>query len=164
VIIFWIFTVFVGSSAFAFAYIFLQVGVGWSLGYAVLAMLLTRGMLSIVRRSLIIRERITPETDVLQRTVETNRAIFWKRALYLALVPILYFLAAYELFGLAPEDAIAALPQFLQTALTQLVYLFFLLIANSILFLGPFYLLSRIGKTMMNPDDARFGVSMEDVA
>src|SRR5207249_6360954 len=126
-------------------------------------MLLTRGMLSIVRRSLIIRERITPETDVLQRTVETNRAIFWKRALYLALVPILYFLAAYELFGLPPEDAIAALPQFLQTALTQLVYLFFLLIANSILFLGPFYLLSRIGKTMMNPDDARFGVSMDDV-
>ena len=114
-IIFWIFTLFVGSSAFAFAYIFLQVGVGWSLGYAVLAMLLTRGMLSIVRRSLIIRERITPETDVLQRTVETNRAIFWKRALYLALVPILYFLAAYELFGLPPEDAIAALPQFLQT-------------------------------------------------
>ncbi len=162
-IIFWIFTVFVGSSAFAFADIFLQVGVGWSLGYAVLAMLLTRGMLSIVRRSLIIRERITPETDVLQRTVETNRAIFWKRALYLALVPILYFLAAYELFGLAPEDAITALPQFLQTALTQLVYLFFLLIANSILFLGPFYLLSRIGKTMMNPDDARFGVSVEDV-
>src|SRR5256712_910955 len=126
-------------------------------------MLLTRGMLSIVRRSLIIRERITPETDVLQRTVETNRAIFWKRALYLALVPILYFLAAYELFGLPPEDAIAALPQFLQTALTQLVYLFFLLIANSILFLGPFHLLSRIGKTMMNPDDARFGVSMDDV-
>jgi cell division protease FtsH len=163
VIIFWIFTVLVGSSAFAFAYIFLQVGVGWSLGYAVLAMLLTRGILSIVRRSLIIRERITPETDVLQRTVETNRAIFWKRALYLAVVPILYFLAAYELFGLQPEDAIAALPQFLQTALTQLVYLFFLLIANSILFLGPFYLLSRIGKTMMNPDDARFGVSMEDV-
>src|SRR5258706_1802424 len=163
VIIFWIFTVFVGSSAFSFAYIFLQVGVGWSLGYAVLAMLLTRGMLSIVRRSLIIRERITPETDVLQRTVETNRAIFWKRALYLALVPIAYFLAAYELFGLAPEDAIAALPQFVQPALTRLVYLFFLLIAKSILFMGPFYLLSRIGKTMMNPDDARFGVSMEDV-
>ena len=99
-IIFWIFTLFVGSSAFAFAYIFLQVGVAWSLGYAVLAMLLARGLLSIVRRSLIIRERITPETDVLQRTVETNRAIFWKRALYLSAVPILYFLAAFELFGL----------------------------------------------------------------
>src|SRR5438046_2403667 len=126
-------------------------------------MLLTRGMLSIVRRSLIIRERITPETDVLQRTVETNRALLWQPALYLPMVPILSFLAAYELFGLPPEDAIAALPQFLQTALTQLVYLFFLLIANSILFLGPFYLLSRIGKTMMNPDDARFGVSMDDV-
>ncbi len=162
-IIFWIFTLFVGASAFSFAYIYMQLGLGWSFVYAVVAMLLARGILSIARRSLIVRERITPETDTLQRTVETNRAIFWRRVLYLALVPVLYFAAAYELFGLAPEDAILALPAFLATALTQLVYLFFLLIANMVLFLGPFYILSRIGKTMIVPDDARFGVDMDDV-
>jgi len=67
------------------------------------------------------------------------------------------------MFGLLPEDALAALPQFLQLALTQLVYLFFLLGANFMLFFGPFYLYTRIGKTMINPDDANFGVSMEDV-
>jgi len=40
VIIFWIFTIFVGASAFAFADIYLQLGIGWSLVYAVVAMLL----------------------------------------------------------------------------------------------------------------------------
>jgi len=163
VIIFWIFTLFVGSSAFAFALIFMQLGIGWSLAYAVIAMLLCRGIFSMVRRWLIVREHIVPETDVNQRTVETNRAIFWKRSIYLALVPAIYFGASYLLFSLTPEDAIAALPAFLQTALTQLVYLFFLLLANSLLFLGPFYILSRIGKVMISPDDARFGVDMDDV-
>jgi ATP-dependent Zn protease len=163
VIIFWIFTLFVGASAFSFAFIFMQLGFGWSFVYAIVAMLLARGILSIVRRSLIVRERITPETDVIQRTVETNRAVFWKRALFVLLIPILYFAGADLMFGLAPVDALAALPQFAATALTQLLYLLFLLGANFILFLGPFYLYTRIGKTMINPDDANFGVKMEDV-
>src|SRR6202171_5861921 len=163
VIIFWIFTFFVGSSAFAFAYIFMQLGLGWSLAYALVAMLLCRGILSMVKRWLIVREHIAPELDVNQRTIETNRAIFWNRAIIVALVPAIYFGAANLLFSLTPEEAILALPTFMQSALTQLIYLFFLLLANSILFLGPFYILSRIGKTMISPDDARFGVNMEDV-
>jgi len=163
VIIFWIFTLFVGASAFAFADIYMQFGFGWSIVYSIVAMLLFRGLLSIARRWLIVRERIVPQADVLARTVETNRAVFWKRAVVLSLVPIIYFGAGYVMFGLLPEDALAALPQFLQLALTQLVYLFFLLGANFMLFFGPFYLYTRIGKTMINPDDANFGVSMEDV-
>jgi cell division protease FtsH len=163
VIIFWIFTLFVGSSAFAFALIFLQLGIGWSLAYAIIAMLVCRGVFTMARRWLIVREHIVPQTDVNQRTVETNRAIFWKRAIYVALVPALYFGASNLLFSLTPDEAIAALPTSLQTALTQLIYLFFLLLANSLLFLGPFYILSRIGKVMISPDDARFGVDMDDV-
>jgi ATP-dependent Zn protease len=163
VIIFWIFTLFVGSSAFAFAYIFLQVGIGWSFVYAVVAMLLARGILSVARRSLIVREKITPETDVLQRTVETNRAVFWKRALFLLAMPAIYFGVMYWLFNLNPEEALAVLPQVLQSLFTQMLYLLFLLGANFMLFFGPFYLYTRIGKTMINPDDANFGVSMEDV-
>src|SRR6202158_3935983 len=141
----------------------MQLGLGWSLGYALVAMLLCRGILSMVKRWLIVREHIAPELDVNQRTIETNRAIFWKRAIFVALVPVIYFGAANLLFSLTPEEAILALPTFMQSALTQLIYLFFLLLANSILFLGPFYILSRIGKTMISPDDARFGVNMEDV-
>ena len=162
-IIFWIFAFFVGASAFSFSYIYMQNGLGWSLAYAVVAMLLARGVLSIIRRWLIVRERMTPETDVLERTVETNRAVFWKRAIYLSLVPIGYLAIAYFAFGLEPEAAIAALPDFIALALTQLIYLLFLLGANFMLFFGPFYLYTRIGKTIINPDDANFGVSMEDV-
>jgi ATP-dependent Zn protease len=163
VIIFWIFTLFIGASAFSFALIFLQLGIGWSLLYAVVAMLLARGILSIIRRALIVRERMSPETDVLQRTVETNRAVFWKRALFIGAIPALYFGVMYFGFNLLPEEALAALPALLAQVLTQLLYLFFLLGANFLLFFGPFYLYTRIGKTMINPDDANFGVKMEDV-
>ena len=162
-IIFWIFTFFVGATAFSFGFIALQLGIGWSLAYAVLAMLLTRGILSMVRRWLIVHERLSPETDTMQRTVETNRAIFWRRALFVAAVPVLYFFAMFYVFGLAPEDAILALPTLLAQVFTQLIYLFFLLGANFLLFFGPFYIYTRIGKTIINPDDANFGVSIEDV-
>src|SRR5205807_1823601 len=126
-------------------------------------MLLARGILSMARRALILRERIAPETDVLQRTVETNRAVFWKRAIFLAAIPILYFAIMDLAFGLAPADALLALPTLLQQIFTQMIYLFFLLGANFMLFFGPFYLYTRIGKTMINPDDANFGVSIDDV-
>jgi len=163
VIIFWILTFFVGASTFAFTYIFLQLGLAWSLADALVAMLVCRGLLSLIRRRLILAERMAPEIDTLTRTVETNRAIFWRRALYLAAVPVLYFVGAYYLFGLAPQDALDALPGAVIAGLTNLLYVLFLLGANFVLFLGPFYLYTRIGKTMINPDDANFGVNMEDV-
>ncbi|HSP09846.1 MAG TPA: AAA family ATPase [Candidatus Dormibacteraeota bacterium] len=162
-IIFWILTLFVGASTFAFTFIFLQLGMGWSVADALVAMVICRGILSMVRRSLILRERMSPEADILTRTVETNRAIFWKRALFLAAIPVLYFAGAYFLFNLQPADALDALPQAIVAGLTNLLYVLFLLGANFALFLGPFYIYTRIGKTMINPDDANFGVSMEDV-
>ena len=162
-IIFWIFTLFVGSSAFAFALIFMQLGIAWSLAYAVIAMLACRGVMSIVRRWLIVHERLTPDGTTMSRTVETNRAIFWRRALFVAAIPAVYFLVMYQVFNLTPDQAIAAMPALLQQVFTQLIYLFFLLGANFMLFFGPFYIYTRIGKTIINPDDANFGVKMEDV-
>jgi hypothetical protein len=123
VIIFWIFTFFVGASTFAFTYIFLQLGLAWSVADALIAMIVCRGLLSLVRRRLILAERMSPETDSLTRTVETNRAIFWRRALFLAAVPVLYFVGAYYLFGLAPQDALDALPGAIVAGLTNLLYL-----------------------------------------
>jgi ATP-dependent Zn protease len=163
VIIFWILTLFVGASTFAFTYIFLQLGLAWSIADALVAMVVCRGVLSMIRRSLILRERMAPEADTLTRTVETNRAIFWRRALYVAALPVLYFAGAYFLFGLAPADALNVLPQAIVAGLTNLLYVLFLLAANFTLFLGPFYIYTRIGKTMINPDDANFGVNIEDV-
>jgi cell division protease FtsH len=163
VIIFWILTLFVGSSAFAFSYIYLQYDILSSLGFALVAMVLCRGILSMVRRSLILRERMAPEKDTLTRTVETNRAIFWRRALFVAALPIAYFVGAYYLFQLQPADALDALPGAIVSGMTNLLYILFLLAANFMLFLGPFYIYTRIGKTMINPDDANFGVNIEDV-
>jgi ATP-dependent Zn protease len=171
VIIFWIFTLFVGASAFSFAYIFMQLGLGWSFVYAVAAMLLTRGILSIVRRSLILRERITPETDVLKRTVEVNRAIFWRRALWILGVPaalvVGWLLIAYFFLQLTPDVALQLvfdnLPSIILNGILIVGQLLILLLANFGLFFGPFYLYTRIGKTILNPDDARFGVSIDDV-
>jgi ATP-dependent Zn protease len=163
VIIFWIFTLFVGSTAFAFALIWLQLGIGWSLVYGLFAMIVTRGLLSIVRRWLILRERVTPETDVLARTVETNRAIFWKRALWIGIIPVGYFGIMQAVFGLAPLDALALIPQLAQSFFTNLLYVLFLILAQFSIFFLPFYIYTRIGKTMINPDDANFGVNMADV-
>jgi cell division protease FtsH len=163
VIIFWIFTLFVGSSAFAFADIFLQYGIGWSLVFALFAMLICRGVLAMVRRWLIVRESITPQTDVLARTVETNRAIFWKRAILVMAIPVLYFVVMDVFFGLAPADAIAVIPTVLQSFFTNLLYVIFLIIAQFSIFFLPFYIYTRIGKTMINPDDANFGVDINDV-
>src|ERR1700716_2754725 len=126
-------------------------------------MLLSRGILSWARRWLILRERMSPETDPLTRTVETNRAIFWGRALFIPAVPILYFLGAYYIAGLAPQEALDALPGAILAGLTNLLYVLFLLAANFALFLGPCYIYTRIGKTIINPDDANFGVNMDDV-
>src|ERR1700704_3202162 len=111
----------------------MQLGIGWSLAYALVAMLLCRGVLSMARRWLIVRERLTPETDTMKRTVETNRAIFWRRALFIGAIPTLYFAAMYYIFQLLPEEALAALPTLLQQVFTQLIYLFFLLGANFLL-------------------------------
>jgi ATP-dependent Zn protease len=163
VIIFWIFAILAGATAFAFAEIALQYGLWGSLVFGAAAFLVARGLLSIIRRWLIVRESVTAETDVLQRTVETNRAIFWRRVLYLAALPILFFAFMYFVFGYAPVDAIALIPQLLQSFLTNLLYIIFLIIAQFSIFFLPFYIYTRIGKTVINPDDANFGVSIEDV-
>lgn len=162
-IIFSIFTLFVGASAFAFALIGLQFGIGWSLAYVVLAMLVVRGILSMARRALILRERIGPGPDVLQRKVETNRAIFWKRVLFVAAIPIVYFAVMEVAFEQGPTAALEMLPTNLTQIFTQVAYLVLLLGANFMLFFGPFYLYMRISKTVINPDAANFGVSIEDV-
>ena len=162
-IIFWIFTFFVGASAFALGLIGLQLGIGWSIAYAIFAMLVCRGILSIVRRWLMLRERLAPEADVLQRTVETNRAIFWRRVFWVSLLPFVYFGIMFYGFGLEPPDAIAVIPSLLASFVGPVIYVLFLIIAQFMIFFLPIYMYIRIGKTMINPDDANFGVSLEDV-
>jgi cell division protease FtsH len=163
VIIFWIFTLFVGSSAFAFAFTFLQLGIGWSIVYAIVAMLVCRGILTMLRRWLILSERMSPESSVDERTIETNRAIFWRRMMWLAILLALYFVGAYLFFGLAPLDALDALPGFLATVIPTLAYFLVIMIANFFIFFGMFFIYGRIGRTYVDPGEANYEVKIEDV-
>jgi ATP-dependent Zn protease len=163
VIIFWIFTLFVGSSAFAFALIALQLGLGWSLVYAIVAMLICRGLLTLFKRWLILSERIAPEASFHERTVETNRAIFWRRILWLAILFAIYFSIAFLFYGFGPVEALDALPGLIATSLPQLAYFLVIMIANFMLFFGAFIIYGRIGRTYVDPGEANYEVRIEDV-
>ncbi|MDQ2943323.1 MAG: AAA family ATPase, partial [Candidatus Dormibacteraeota bacterium] len=162
-IIFWIFTLFVGSSAFAFALIYLQLGVGWSIAYAVFAMLVCRGVLTLFKRWLILTERVAAENNADERTLETNRAIFWRRILWLTIAFVAYFAIFYIFYGLAPLEAMDALPGLLAAAIPQLAYFLVIMIANFMLFFGMFFIYGRIGRTYVDPGEANYEVRIEDV-
>jgi ATP-dependent Zn protease len=163
VIIFWIFALFVGASAFSFAFIFLQLGLVGSLLYAVLAMLVCRGILSLVKRWLVLSERIAPESNPDDRTIETNRAAFWRRVFWFFALVAAYFAAAYLLFGLAPADALTALPAFLGIIIPQLFYVMALMVVNFLLFFGAFLIYGYMGRTYINPGEANYDVKIDDV-
>jgi len=163
VIIFWILTLFVGASAFAFGLIALQLGIVWSIVYAVVAMIICRGILTLLKRWLILSERIGPEGSAEERTIETNRAIFWRRVFWVVVLFVIYFGSAFMFFGLPPGDAIVALPAFLAAVLPQLFYVLALMVVNFMIFFGAFFIYGRIGRTYIDPGEANWGVKIEDV-
>ncbi len=162
-IIFWILTLFVGASAFAFGLIALQLGIVWSLVYALIVMVICRGFLTMFKRWLILSERMAPENNPDERTIETNRALFWRRMIWIAILVFLYFAGAFFLFGLAPADAITALPAFLGAVIPQLFYVMALMVVNFMLFFGAFFIYGRIGRTYVDPGEANYDVRIEDV-
>jgi len=163
VIIFWIFTIFVGASAFAFALIGLQLGVAWSLVYAIVAMLVCRGVLTLLKRWLILSERIAPENHPDERTLETNRALFWRRMRSLAILFGIYFAVFFVFYGLSPLEAMDALPGVIAAAIPQLAYFLVIMVANFMLFFGAFFIYGRIGRTYVDPGEANYDVKIEDV-
>jgi ATP-dependent Zn protease len=163
VIIFWIFAFFVGASAFAFALIGLQLGIFWSIVYALVVMVICRGLLTLFKRWLVLSERIAPENNADERTVETNRALFWRRVLWIAFLIFLYFAVAALLFGLSPADALVALPSFLAVVLPQLFYVLALMVVNFLIFFGMFFIYGRMGRQYVDPGEANYDVKIEDV-
>jgi ATP-dependent Zn protease len=163
VIIFWILTLFVGASAFAFALIGLQLGIVWSIVYALIVMVICRGILTLFKRWLVLSERIAPENNADERTIETNRALFWRRMLWIAFIVFLYFAGAALLFGLSPADALVALPAFLGAVIPQLFYVLALMVVNFMLFFGAFIIYGRMGRNYVDPGEANYDVKIEDV-
>ncbi len=162
-IIFWIFTIFVGATAFASALIGLQLGVAWSLVYAIVAMLVCRGLLTLFKRWLILSERIAPENNPDERTLETNRALFWRRIRSLAILFGIYFAIYFVFYGLGPLESLSALPGVIAAAIPQLAYFLVIMIANFMLFFGAFFIYGRIGRTYVDPGEANYDVRIEDV-
>ena len=120
-------------------------------------------ILTLLKRWLILSERIGPEGSAEERTIETNRAIFWRRVVWVVVLFVLYFGGAFMFFGLTPGDAIVALPTFVAAVLPQLFYVLALMVVNFMIFFGAFFIYGRIGRTYIDPGEANWGVKIEDV-
>jgi ATP-dependent Zn protease len=129
----------------------------------VVAVLSVRGMATIIKRSLILRESIVDKDDPDTRTLETNRAIFWRRMFWLAALITGYFVVLSMMFGLGPTDAMAALPALLLQGGSFVGYILVLFVAQGMIFFGPFLLFGRMGRETLEPGDANYDVKMGDV-
>jgi ATP-dependent Zn protease len=161
-IVFWIFAVVMAATAFAYG-LLLQWGPVGSFLFALAALVVLRGILSWVKRSLVLRERIADEPTAEKRTLETNRYIFWRRATVIGVLGLLYFGGAFYGFGLGFVDALTQGLTLLGQALLLVVQLGALFLANFALFFGPFILFSRMGRETYRPGDANYDVRLSDV-
>jgi ATP-dependent Zn protease len=161
-IVFWIFAVVMAATAFAYG-LLLQWGPVGSFLFALAALVVLRGLLSWVRRSLVLRERIADEPTAVKRTLETNRYIFWRRATVIGVLGLLYFGGAFYGFGLGFLEALGALVGLVGQGLLLVVQLGALFLANFALFFGPFILFARMGRETYRPGDANYDVKLEDV-
>jgi ATP-dependent Zn protease len=162
-IVFYIFALMVFTTAFGYGYFLMQWNPVLALLFALASVVFLRGLLSWIRRSLVLRERVADYDDQDRRTLETNRYIFWRRATAIGILLMLYFGGAYFLFGLAFVDALTALPGLIGQGLMLVVQLGALFLANFALFFGPFVLFSRLGRETLTPGDANYEVKLEDV-
>ncbi|HZV51870.1 MAG TPA: AAA family ATPase, partial [Candidatus Dormibacteraeota bacterium] len=162
-IAFWILALLIGSSSFAYGLVLMHWGAIGSFLFGLAAMIVLRGLLSWVRRSLVLREKLPDENDVEKRTLETNRYIFWRRVAPIGALCVLYFGGASLLYGLSFLDALGLLGNLIGQALLLVVQLGALFLANFMLFFGPFVLFSRLGRETLEPGDANYEVKLEDV-
>src|SRR5579884_4187163 len=162
-IAFWILALLLGSSSFAYGLVLMHWGAVGSFLFALAAVVILRGLLSWVRRSLVLREKLPDESDVEKRTLETNRYIFWRRITPIGVLCLLYFGGAQLLYGLSFLEALGLLGNLIGQALLLVVQLGALFLANFMLFFGPFVLFSRLGRETLEPGDANYEVKLEDV-
>jgi ATP-dependent Zn protease len=162
-IIFWIFAVLTFFVTLGYGLAIAQWGLIPSFLIALLTVVFLRGLLSWLKRSLVLSEKIADETTQDQRTLETNRYIFWRRATGLGVLLAIYFVISFIAFGLAPFDAMLALPGLAGQVLLTVAQLGALLVANFMLFFGPFLLFARMGRETYRPGDANYEVRMSDV-
>jgi ATP-dependent Zn protease len=162
-VIFWIFAALVSLSAFGYGLILMQWGPVGSLIFALLVLLFCRGIITWIRRALILREKLADDDDTDKRTLETNRYIFWRRVTFAVVILGLYIGASYMLLGLSPVETLLGLPAILAQALVVVAQFGLLFVAQFLIFFGPFVMFGRMGRQTLVPGDANYEVKMEDV-
>ena len=161
-IVFWIFALLVFLSGIGYGLL-----MGWGpIGaflFALAGVVIARGLLSWIKRSLVLKERIADEPKAETRTLETNRYIFWRRATFIGVPLVLYFFGASAFLGLGFLEAAVLLASLSVQALGQIIQVGALLLANFMLFFGPFLLFAMMGRQTYRPGDANYEVKIEDV-
>ena len=141
----------------------------WGLGpvasilVGVATVIVLRGAFSYIKRKMILSERIAEVDEAEERTLETNRFIFWQRVFILSVLLGAYLGIMNVFVGLGPIDALLILPQMLLSGAQQAALVGALLGANMLLFFGPFVLFGVMGRQTIQPDDANYNVKIEDV-
>jgi cell division protease FtsH len=159
----WIFAVLFGISVFTSSMLLWGMGIVPAFFIGLAAALAVRGIATIAKRWLILRESITDKDDPDTRTLETNRAIFWRRMLWLVILVGGYFLVLNMFFGLGPSEAMSVLPALLVQGGSFVGYILVLFVAQGMIFFGPFLLFGRMGRETLEPGDANYDVKVQDV-
>lgn len=97
------------------------------------------------------------------QTIKVNRKLFWRRAYILGGLLAAYFVVMAIFFGLTPDRALGVLPVLLFQGALMLAQVLALLVANFMLFFGPFILFARMGKETYEPGDASWDTKISDV-
>ena len=164
--IFWIFAAIFGITTFAYGSLLAGWGIFGSLVAAVLSMIALRGIVSWIRRSMVLRERLPDDEDPDKRTLETNRYIFWRRLTFLMLFPGIELIIVFVSLtnsGATPLEALATMASAVGQVLLLVAQLGALFVANFLIFFGPFVLFSKMGRQTLQPGDANYEVKIEDV-
>ena len=117
--------------------------------------LLLRGIVSWVRRWLVLTERISDDVTGDERNLETNRYIFWRRFI-LFVIPLV---ALFVGLALAGVDILTLLG----TVLLYGIQIVALILLNFSFLFVPFLLYGKMGRQTVVPGDANYEVKLEDV-
>lgn len=158
----WLMAILVAISSGFFAWIF-GVGVVGALIWAVATLLVFMGLMTVMRRWLVMHDHLADRADLELRTIETNRSIFWRRFFFLAIVLVLYLGVTVFFLGMQMGTALVLIPYLLYRGISVVGYFLIFMIANfSILFL-PFVMFGRMGRETIEPGDANYDVKISDV-
>lgn len=155
--IFWIFGLLMGISVYIFGAFVANWDQFTAIWHALVAAIFwgacVAGIVTWIRRWLVNSDRIDEYADGEERSAEVNRRIFWQRFVMMCVLAIPVGAIAYLLLVLGLLGTIAG-------------YVFILpltFLSNFLILFGPFVMFSRMGRSVLMPDDANYGVRIGDV-